>query len=138
MGKIKLRIGAGKATMSPPVGPILGQYGIPGQPFCQKLNKQVSHLKEGTPIRVSFSSGKEKTVPNVIPYSLDWNALLRSCFFYTGKKRSIYIERVYELALISAEWHNKTGNQDWIKRTCKSFLNQLNSMNCNIEKKEKG
>lgn len=35
---IKLQIGAGKANPAPPVGPALGQHGIPIQDFCTQFN----------------------------------------------------------------------------------------------------
>jgi len=111
MGKIKLKLGAGKATMSPPVGPILGQNGIPGQLFCQQLNKQVSHIKEGTPIRVVFNYNLERSVPKKIPYTLDWNTLLRTCFIYKNNKRYVNIESIYELKIIDGEIENKLENK---------------------------
>jgi len=137
MGKIKLKLGAGKATMSPPVGPILGQNGIPGQLFCQQLNKQVSHIKEGTPIRVVFNYNLERSVPKKIPYTLDWNTLLRTCFIYKNNKRYVNIERIYELTLIAGEIENKLENTTWIKNKCRSYIHQLKSMNCTIISKYK-
>ena len=37
-GLIKLQIDAGKATPAPPVGPALGQHGVPIQEFTTKFN----------------------------------------------------------------------------------------------------
>lgn len=39
-GYIKLQIDAGKANPAPPVGPALGQYGVPIQEFTTKFNDQ--------------------------------------------------------------------------------------------------
>jgi large subunit ribosomal protein L11 len=39
-GKIKLQIVAGKATPAPPVGPALGQHGVPIGDFVTKFNEQ--------------------------------------------------------------------------------------------------
>ncbi len=36
---IKLQIPAGAANPAPPVGPALGQHGLPIQEFCQKFNE---------------------------------------------------------------------------------------------------
>jgi len=36
---VKLNIPAGKANPAPPVGPALGQYGIPLMDFCKKYNE---------------------------------------------------------------------------------------------------
>ena len=35
---VKLQIAAGKANPAPPVGPALGQHGIPIQDFCKQFN----------------------------------------------------------------------------------------------------
>lgn len=133
MAKIKLKIGAGKATMSPPIGPILGQYGIPGPAFCQKLNKQVSHIKLATPLRVVFIKSNQSVIPDLIPFSLDWNALLRSCFIYSdNSKRTISIFRIYQLAIIAAFFYQQEHNPLWIQQRCRLFLHQVKSMQCHI------
>ena len=41
---IKLEIQAGKANPAPPIGPILGQNGIPIQPFCQEFNAKTASM----------------------------------------------------------------------------------------------
>ena len=45
---IKLQIPAGKANPAPPVGPALGQHGLPIQDFCTQFNSATS--KEGNTI----------------------------------------------------------------------------------------
>ncbi|MDD3646426.1 MAG: 50S ribosomal protein L11 [Candidatus Gracilibacteria bacterium] len=39
-GYIKLQINGGQATPAPPVGPALGQHGVPIQEFTSKFNEQ--------------------------------------------------------------------------------------------------
>ena len=41
---IKLEITAGKATPAPPLGPVLGQNGIPIQPFCLEFNEKTKDM----------------------------------------------------------------------------------------------
>jgi len=41
---LKLIIPAGKANPAPPIGPILGQNGIPMQPFCQEFNEKTADM----------------------------------------------------------------------------------------------
>ncbi len=36
-GLVKLNIPAGKATPAPPIGPALGQHGVPIMDFCKEL-----------------------------------------------------------------------------------------------------
>jgi len=42
--KLKMQIEAGKATPAPPVGPILGQYGVPLMDFCKDFNAKTADM----------------------------------------------------------------------------------------------
>lgn len=41
---VKLNIPAGKATPAPPVGPALGQHGVPIMDFCKEFNAKTAEL----------------------------------------------------------------------------------------------
>lgn len=41
---VKLNIQAGKATPAPPVGPALGQHGVPLMDFCKEFNARTSKM----------------------------------------------------------------------------------------------
>jgi large subunit ribosomal protein L11 len=41
---VKLNIPAGKATPAPPVGPALGQHGVPLMDFCKEFNARTSKM----------------------------------------------------------------------------------------------
>jgi len=51
---IKLNIRAGKASLQPPIGPILGQYGIPGAKFCQEFNDRTKNYDENIILNVKI------------------------------------------------------------------------------------
>lgn len=42
--KIKLNIEAGKATPAPPIGPALGQHGVPLMEFCKQFNARTKDM----------------------------------------------------------------------------------------------
>jgi large subunit ribosomal protein L11 len=42
--KIRLQIPAGKATPAPPVGPALGQHGVPLMDFCKQFNAKTAEM----------------------------------------------------------------------------------------------
>lgn len=42
--KIKLNIEAGKATPAPPIGPALGQHGVPLMEFCKEFNARTRDM----------------------------------------------------------------------------------------------
>jgi large subunit ribosomal protein L11 len=41
---VKLNIPAGKATPAPPVGPALGQHGVPLMDFCKEFNARTANM----------------------------------------------------------------------------------------------
>ncbi len=43
---VKLNIVAGKATPAPPVGPALGQHGVPLMDFCKEFNARTTKMGE--------------------------------------------------------------------------------------------
>lgn len=43
---VKLNIQAGKATPAPPVGPALGQHGVPLMDFCKEFNARTAKMGE--------------------------------------------------------------------------------------------
>jgi large subunit ribosomal protein L11 len=50
--KITLNVPANQATAKAPLGPTLGQYGIPIADFCKKFNEISSIYKDGTLLKV--------------------------------------------------------------------------------------
>ena len=51
-GMLKLQVPAGQATPSPPIGPALGQRGIPLMEFCKQVNAATKEFEPGSPVPV--------------------------------------------------------------------------------------
>ncbi|GAM86591.1 hypothetical protein ANO11243_046050 [Dothideomycetidae sp. 11243] len=47
---VKLIVGAGQASPSPPVGPALGSKGVKSMDFCKEFNARTAQYVPGTPI----------------------------------------------------------------------------------------
>ncbi|KAI9653241.1 MAG: hypothetical protein M1821_007672 [Bathelium mastoideum] len=47
---VKLIVGAGQASPSPPVGPALGSKGVKSMDFCKEFNARTANFTPGTPI----------------------------------------------------------------------------------------
>nr|YP_001876537.1 ribosomal protein L11 [Cavenderia fasciculata]ABX45211.1 ribosomal protein L11 [Cavenderia fasciculata] len=52
--KLKLCIGAGTAAMTPPLGPVLGQYGINIMEFCNEFNNETTIFEKGIVLKVNL------------------------------------------------------------------------------------
>ena len=59
-GEIKLQCPAGQATPAPPVGPALGQLGVPIMPFCKEFNAKTQNMA-GTIIPVVITVYQDKS-----------------------------------------------------------------------------
>ena len=60
IGQIKLQIPGGDAKPAPPVGPALGQMGVPIMPFCKELNAKTQDMA-GTLIPVVITVYQDKS-----------------------------------------------------------------------------
>ena len=63
---IKLRIPAGEANPSPPVGPALGQHGLNIQEFCKSFNGKTEKVEKGMKVPVIISVYTDKSFDFVI------------------------------------------------------------------------
>ena len=63
---IKLQVPAGAASPSPPVGPALGQHGLPLMDFCNAFNARTKDIEPGMPCPVVITVYKDKKFDFVI------------------------------------------------------------------------
>lgn len=94
--KLKLIIPAGKATMGPPIGPVLGQAGLNGQQFVKEFNAKTDDFQQGIPLRVKIfvDTSKKYTFEILLP---------RTSYFIqqvvsSKSNRSITLRELFEIA----------------------------------------
>ncbi|KAI0009500.1 ribosomal protein L11 [Xylariaceae sp. FL0662B] len=58
---VKLIVGAGKASPSPPVGPALGSKGVKSMDFCKEFNARTAHITPGTPMPTRVTVRPDRT-----------------------------------------------------------------------------
>jgi len=63
---VKLQIPAGSANPSPPVGPALGQHGLPIQDFCKEFNSRSENFEKGMPVPVVITVFEDRTFTFII------------------------------------------------------------------------
>src|SRR5690349_20755165 len=61
VGYVKLRVPAGKANPSPPIGPALCQRGLNIMEFCKSFNAQTQGMEPGLPIPVVITAYADKS-----------------------------------------------------------------------------
>jgi large subunit ribosomal protein L11 len=64
-GQIKLQIPAGQANPAPPVGPALGQHGIPIMEFCKQFNEKTKD-RQGMILPVVISVYQDRSFSFVL------------------------------------------------------------------------
>lgn len=66
---VKMQVGAGQASPSPPVGPALGQHGVNLMEFCKAFNAQTAGAEPGmvTPVLVTVYSDRSFTFVTKTP-----------------------------------------------------------------------
>ena len=63
---VKLQVPAGQASPSPPVGPALGQHGLPLMDFCNAFNARTKDLEQGLPCPVVITVYEDKSFDFII------------------------------------------------------------------------
>ncbi|KAL2044357.1 hypothetical protein N7G274_003062 [Stereocaulon virgatum] len=58
---VKLIVGAGQASPSPPVGPALGSKGVKSIDFCKEFNARTAHMTPGIPIPARVTVRPDRT-----------------------------------------------------------------------------
>lgn len=63
---VKLQVPAGAANPAPPVGPALGQHGLPIQDFCKQFNDRTAAMEKGLPLPVVITVYADRSFEFVV------------------------------------------------------------------------
>jgi len=136
--KITLNVPANQASAKAPLGPTLGQYGIPIADFCKKFNELSSSYKDGTLLKVHatlFDDGDytlELQIPD-LSFFIKKTVELETSTGNAGKYKYIENKKVnniissnalYEICKI--KYQNE--DQEELKKNYKKILGSLKSM----------
>ncbi|KAI0206472.1 mitochondrial 54S ribosomal protein YmL19 [Astrocystis sublimbata] len=137
---VKLIVGAGQASPSPPVGPALGSKGIKSMDFCKEFNARTSHMTPGTPMPTRVTVRGDRTFHfDIRTPQTSW--LLRNAaelpFGKKNKRKgasrpghetvgSISLKHVYEIAKIKQSELRLSGLS--LEGLCKSVIYQAKSI----------
>ncbi|KAL1888179.1 mitochondrial 54S ribosomal protein YmL19 [Sporothrix stenoceras] len=141
---VKLIVGAGQASPSPPVGPALGSKGIKSMDFCKEFNARTAHLTPGTPLPVRVIVRPDRTFHfDVRTPQTSW-LLLNTAEVPEGKggKRrgaqkpgtetvgTVSLKHVYEIAKIKQSEQRLSGLS--LESLCRSIIYQAKSMGVSV------
>jgi large subunit ribosomal protein L11 len=124
MKKIKIVLNTQSARPGPPIGPILGQYGVDINSFCNEFNKKTLFLKKNIPVLVFLYINKNRKYTLKIKMT-PVSDLLKNI----SKYGTISLKQIYEVAKLQQKVISKDIK---IKSICKILIGTLKSMNISI------
>jgi len=131
---IKMTIPAGQASPSPPVGPRVGQLGLPIMPFCKDFNEQSKHFADGIPLSCKLvayddRSYKLRVFGPTMSYYVKACAGLDKGAMAPGKEVAghIPLKMVYEIAKLQKEKDPRMKHYS-MKALCRMVLGAARSM----------
>ncbi|KAL1879737.1 mitochondrial 54S ribosomal protein YmL19 [Diaporthe australafricana] len=141
---VKLVIGAGQASPSPPVGPALGSKAVHTDEHHQEFNARTGHINPGTPLPVRVTVRPDRTFHfEVRTPQTSW-LLLNAADAPLGKKGkrkgaskpghetagTVSLKHVYEIAKVKQSELRLSGLS--LEGLCKSIIYQARSIGINV------
>ena len=106
---VKLIVGAGQASPSPPVGPALGSKGVKSMDFCKEFNARTAHIEPGVPIPTLITIQPDRTFTFITKTPPTSYFLKKAAGIEKGTGKpghevvaTLSLKHVYEIAKIKA------------------------------------
>ncbi|PGH00282.1 ribosomal protein L11 [Blastomyces parvus] len=140
---VKLIVGAGQASPSPPVGPALGSKGVKSMDFCKEFNARTAHIETGTPIPALVTVRPDRSFTfDLRTPTTSW-LLLRAAGVEIRKGRlrgtenpgtdiigKVSLKHVYEIAKIKQSEIRLSGTS--LQSLCKSVIAQAKTVGIQV------
>ncbi|RDW80629.1 hypothetical protein BP5796_05327 [Coleophoma crateriformis] len=140
---VKLIVGAGQASPSPPVGPALGSKGVKSMDFCKEFNARTAHINTGVPIPARVTVRPDRSFHFEVRTPTTSYLLLNAAGveLKKGKRKgamnpgkesvgTISLKHVYEIAKIKQTELRLSGLT--LEGLCKSVIAQAKSVGVTV------
>jgi len=140
---VKLIVGAGQASPSPPVGPALGSKGVKSMDFCKEFNARTAHMTPGIPIPARVTVRPDRSFHFELRTPTTSYLLLQAANVKERKGRSrgamepgkesigeVSLKHVYDIAKIKQSELRLAGLS--LEGLCKSIIGQARSIGITV------
>ncbi|KOS17570.1 54S ribosomal protein L19 [Escovopsis weberi] len=141
---VKLIVGAGQASPSPPVGPALGSKGVKSMDFCKEFNARTANFVPGTPMPCRVTVRPDRSFHfDVRTPQTSWLLLnaVEAPLNKKGKRKgagrtghesigTISLKHVYEIAKIKQSELRLSGLS--LEGMCRAVIYQAKSIGINV------
>ena len=137
---VKLVVGAGAATPSPPVGPALGSKGVKAIDFCKEFNARTANYEQNVPIPALITIRPDRSFTFTLKSPSTTFLLKKAAQIEMGagkvgpkdpKAGNISLKHIYEIAKIKKTDQNHENLS--LEAICKSVIATAKSMGVGVK-----